>query len=73
MSTTIRELDHRRNDGIDVTLLWDSRDDRVYVVVEDERRGHSFDFEVPGAEALEAFHHPYAYGVPEVGDHALTA
>jgi hypothetical protein len=62
--STIRELDHRVSDGIEVTLLWDSRDDRVYVTVEDRRHGHFFDFEVDAAEALEAFHHPYAYGVP---------
>ena len=26
--TPIRELDHRREDGIDVTLLWNSRTNR---------------------------------------------
>jgi hypothetical protein len=74
MSTpTIRELDHRTGDGIEVTLLWDSRDDRVYVVVEDARHGHAFDLEVPASEALEAFHHPFVYGVPDHDDHALAA
>jgi hypothetical protein len=38
------------------------------VAVDDRRHGHFFDFEVDGAEALEAFHHPYAYGVPSYDD-----
>lgn len=64
MTTTtraIRELDHRRGDGIDVKLLWNSRTDQVSVVVEDERLGETFMLDVPGSDALEAFTHPYAY------------
>ncbi len=64
--SAIRELDHRYNDGIDVTLLWDSRTDRVFVAVEDERSGQSFEVTVPGADALDAFHHPYAYRIGDV-------
>jgi hypothetical protein len=55
------ELDHRSNDGIDVTLFWDSRTNEVFVAVEDERRGDSFKVGVNPADALDAFHHPYAY------------
>ena len=55
-----RELDHRRSDGIEVTLLWNTRTDDVLVAV-DERDGGRFEFTVHPAEALEAFHHPYAY------------
>ena len=65
MSTTpqpaIRELDHRTNDGIDVTLLWNSRTNHVFVAVEDQRSCTSFELTVSGADALDAFHHPYAY------------
>jgi hypothetical protein len=65
MSTTphsaIRELDHRTNDGIDVRLLWNSRTNHVFVAVEDHRNGRSFELPVSGADALDAFHHPYAY------------
>ena len=32
-TTTFRELAHRRNDGIDVTMFWDSATDRVTVSV----------------------------------------
>ena len=58
---SIRELDHRVNDGIDVTLLWNSLTDRVSVAVGDERTGAFFELEVDPGEALFAFHHPYVY------------
>lgn len=60
-AVTLRELDQRTTDGIDVRLLWDTRTNRVFVAVEDRRRGGSQSFEVDGAEALAAFNHPYAY------------
>jgi hypothetical protein len=56
----IRELDHRRSDGIEVTLLWNTRTSEVVVAVS-ERDGGRFEFAAHPAEALEAFHHPYAY------------
>jgi hypothetical protein len=59
--TEIRELDRRRNDGIEVRLLWNARTNRVLVSVEDEREGDSFEVEVRDGDALQAFHHPYAY------------
>ena len=33
----------------------------VFVAVEDQRSGESFELTVSGADALDAFHHPYAY------------
>ncbi len=59
--TQVRELDRRRNDGIDVTLLWNPQRNRASVTVKDERSGESFEFDVDSADALAAFHHPYAY------------
>jgi hypothetical protein len=59
--TPIRELDHRNGDGIDVTLLWDPRTDTVSLAVIDERTGEVLTFAVDGAQALAAFHHPYAH------------
>ncbi len=65
MTTTpqsaIRELDHRTNDGLDVRLLWNSRTNQVFVAVEDPRSGDLFEVTVSGADALDAFHHPYVY------------
>ena len=59
--TALRELDRRVNDGFDVRLLWNSRTNRVFVLVEDQRECESFELEVDGPRALEAFHHPFAY------------
>jgi hypothetical protein len=71
--TELRELDHRINDGIDVTLLWDPHTDRTFVAVEDHRRGESFEFGIRAVDALDAFHHPYAYREHEYDDHALVS
>jgi hypothetical protein len=59
----IRELAHRHNDGIDVGLFWNSHTDDVFVVVEDQRDGKAFELRVDAADALDAFHHPYAYAL----------
>jgi hypothetical protein len=61
-STPLRELAHRRNDGIDVTMLWDSASDQVTVSVNDAKSGEAFEILVaPGERALDVFHHPFAY------------
>lgn len=70
---TVHELDRRRADGIDVQLLWSPRTNRVLVSVADERRGDSFELEVDGADALDAFHHPYAYAGRGGGDLPIAA
>lgn len=59
--TTIRELDRRASDGIEVRLLWNSDTNGVSVAVEDERSGESFELPVDGADARAAFLHPYAF------------
>jgi hypothetical protein len=56
-----RELDHRSNDGLEVTLLWEAETNRVKVTVFDAESGDDFDIEIDPAKALDAFHHPYAY------------
>jgi hypothetical protein len=57
----IRELDRRTGDGIDVRLLWSPLTDQVVLAVHDARTDESFELQVPAADALLAFHHPYAY------------
>jgi hypothetical protein len=52
---TRRELDHRNSNGIDVTLSWCRDQDLLFVT------GDSFELVVKAHEALEVFHHPYAY------------
>jgi hypothetical protein len=62
MSDLLYELDHRSNDRIDVWLLWCERANRVLVAVADEKTGERFEIEVrEGEQALDVFHHPYAY------------
>jgi hypothetical protein len=56
----IRELDHRASDGIEVRLLWDAETKDVLVSIV-ERDSVGFEFQVPATDALDAFHHPYAY------------
>ena len=60
-SKTIRELDWRSSDGIDVRLLWNSVTDVIVVAVHDTRSHESFEIQVAAADALLAFHHPYVY------------
>jgi hypothetical protein len=55
------ELASRENDGLAVFLLWSKADDRIKVVVADTKLDDLFELDVPGAEALEAFNHPFAY------------
>jgi hypothetical protein len=63
-----RELAHRAGDGVEVSLLWDDADNRLTVSVVDSRTGDLFQLAAPAENALDVFHHPYAYaafqGVP---------
>ena len=58
---SLRELDSRINDGIDVRLLWNQADDHLVVAVDDAKTGDSFTIRVQRDEsAMDVFHHPYA-------------
>ena len=65
MTTTVindwRELTSRGADGLAVSLLWSKATDRVRITVADERFDEELDLDVPGAHALAAFYHPFAY------------
>jgi hypothetical protein len=56
-----RELAVRENDGLVVSLLWSRAANRVKVAVVDAQLDERFEIHVPGADALAAFHHPFAY------------
>jgi len=56
-----RELAGRDGDGLEISLLWSKAADRVKVTVADSRLEESFELDIAGAEALAAFHHPFAY------------
>lgn len=58
---SMRELAHRSNDGIDVTLFWHPDTNELTVCVCDQRRGAYFEIEPEPNDALDAFYHPYSY------------
>jgi hypothetical protein len=64
-----RELAHRSNGGVDVTLFWHSQTDELLVCVSDERRGAYFEINPERDLALDVFYDPYAYW----GDDDLAA
>jgi hypothetical protein len=55
------ELAERSGDGIGVRLYWRQGTDEVVLEVIDDKTGVSFGVQVPGNQALEAFHHPFLY------------
>lgn len=55
-----RELAHRTNNGIEVTLLWSRSGDRLFVTVRDARSGDWFELPADASNALQVFEHPYA-------------
>lgn len=61
MSPTTRELAQRLSGGEEIQLLWDSDSGRVEVAVRDVTTGIGFQLEVEPGNAIDAFHHPYAY------------
>jgi hypothetical protein len=71
MGKQVRELDHRAGDGLEVSLRWDAETNVVSVFVLDTSNGVEFELAVPASEAMEAFHHPFAYaasgGAPKPG------
>jgi hypothetical protein len=71
--TSIRELDTRVNDGLQVRLLWCQHDERLWVAVLDTRTGEAFKVEVhAGERPRDVFNHPYAYAAHHgVGTSAL--
>jgi hypothetical protein len=60
-TTSRRELAHRAGNGIEVFLFWIEASNRVTVEVFEAGYDVSFEFDVDGGAALDAFNHPYAY------------
>ena len=56
-----RELSHRSNGGIDVTLYWHPTLDELTVCVRDYRHGAYFEIRPQRHLALDVYNHPYAY------------
>jgi hypothetical protein len=58
-----RELAHRAQNGLEVTLLWEPRTNEVSVEVVDRSDESVVRIPVAHRFALDAFHHPYAYAL----------
>lgn len=67
-----KELAHRVNDGIEVTLYWHGGD-VVTVHVFDAKTGLSFDLGAPPSRALDVFHHPFAFATDTMLEPARVA
>ena len=76
MSTTTisdwKELAIREADGLVVSLFWSESTNRVSVAVADQMFGEEFRLDVPGACALDAFYHPFAYATGRASCSGLT-
>jgi hypothetical protein len=57
----ICELASRASNGIEVALLWNRRSDELRVCVTDAHSGVYFELAAERDNALDVFHHPYAY------------
>jgi hypothetical protein len=65
---TTRELAQRLSGTDEVLLLWHPEIDCVELSVSDLATGEGFLVEVAPGNAMEAFHHPYAYAPRRVVD-----
>jgi hypothetical protein len=64
--TSMRELDYRFVNGLQVQLWWDSETGCVWVSVREARSGNQFLIEVrDGERPLDVFRHPFAYAPNE--------
>ena len=61
IDTRFRELAHRSNNGVDVTLSWHAETDELLVCVYDERRNVYFEIRPERDFALDVYYHPYAH------------
>ena len=60
-STVFVELNTRTSDGFTVSLDWDRDTGQTQIVIHDARTATQTVFGVSGADAAEAFRHPFRY------------
>ena len=56
-----RELAGRKTGAVEIALLWNMVTDSLLVSVKDAITDAEFQLVVDAAEAMDVFHHPYAY------------
>jgi hypothetical protein len=67
-----RELALRRSGTVEVVLLWHPERRRVGLSVFDLATGEGFRLDVAPADAIDAFHHPYAYAARRASSNGLV-
>ena len=67
LSDTVRELDSREADGLEITLVWYPAENAVAIRVFDTKSGERHEISVDPADARDAFEHPFAYA-PDADD-----
>jgi hypothetical protein len=55
------ELADRHSNDLDVVLMWGRRSGQLWVVVTQRRSGRTARINATAANALDVFHHPFAY------------
>lgn len=60
--SNVVELDHRTSGNLDVSLFWNRTTNAVVLQVIDWAGEDDFVTAVNPASAMQAFHHPFAYG-----------
>jgi len=60
-SAARRELAHRVNDGLEITLYWHPDDNRTSIDIHQAATEETISFPVPADRALDAFHHPFVH------------
>ena len=55
------DLAFRESGGLEVTLLWSRSDESFLIVVTDAWTGETFAVSASSADAMDVFHHPFAY------------
>ena len=58
---SFEELDYRESDGIEVSLLWSRATNELSVLVADTKTDELLELHIQAHEAMDAFHHPFAY------------
>lgn len=69
---SFEELDYRDGDGVQVSLLWSRTTNDLSVLVVDTKTDEQLELRVEPHEALEVFHHPFAYADTHAVDSALS-
>ena len=67
------ELADRAGDGLEVRLYWNDTDGRVKVTVTHLATDRVAQLDVAPGDAMEAFHHPFAYQRTSIDRRRLVA